>query len=176
MERSAKAEDNLGLVRHIAQKFLSTGIEFDELISEGTVGLVKAANTYDESKGIKFATYACRCITNEILMFLRKAKKYQSDMPLTWINSEGDDFEITEVFAHLANYDNYCFEDYEERRDLRDAVARLGERDRQIIEMRYYQEKTQGEISEILGISQSYISRLEKRVLQKLRGELHEVY
>jgi len=171
MERSAKAEDNIGLVYHIAQKF--PNMDFDEAISAGSLGLVKAANTFDESKGFKFATYAARCIYNEILMELRRNRKQPQCFSLTQ-ESENGEFDITEVFESLAHHDHYRFEDYEERRDLRDAVARLGERDRQIIEMRYYQEKTQTEIAAAIGVSQSYICRLERRILKQLRRELHE--
>ena len=169
------AAEHIGLVYHIAKKY--TNIEFDDAISAGSLGLVKAANTFDESRGFKFATYASRCINNEILMFLRKENPWREfTLPMIWVNEEGNDFEFTEVCANFAHYDDDPLEREAEFMDLRNAVSKLNERERLIIQMRFYENKTQSETAKVVGVEQSYISRLERLILKKLKGELNEKY
>ena len=167
------AAEHLGLVRYIANKY--PNMDFDDAVSAGSLGLVKAANTFDESKGFKFATYAARCINNEILMFIRCEKKHRHGLSIDFaINNEGEEYNAAEFTEEWGYYDDTSLEREAEFMDLRTAVSKLTERERQIIELRYYGEKSQKQVADFLGISQSYISRLERRILKKLKGKLNE--
>ena len=164
---------------YIAKKFDSTGINVEDLISIGTIGLIKAVNTFVPSKGIKLATYASRCIENEILMFLRKNQNRRHELSIDEpLNSDGDGNELllSDVLGTEPDTVSRDLEHDAERSMVRRAVSHLQERERLIMELRYglggRREHTQKEVADIIGISQSYISRLEKRILKSLRGEL----
>ena len=170
---------NLRLVVYIAKKFDSTGINVEDLISIGTIGLIKAVNTFVPSQGIKLATYASRCIENEILMFLRKNQNRRHELSIDEpLNSDGDGNELllSDVLGTEPDTVSRDLEHDAERSMVRRAVSHLQERERLIMELRYglggRREHTQKEVADIIGISQSYISRLEKRILKSLRGEL----
>jgi len=173
---------NLRLVVYIAKKFESTGIGIEDLISIGTIGLIKAVNTFSPNKNIKLATYASRCIENEILMFLRKSsqQKYEIsiDEPLN-IDWDGNELLLSDVLGTDNDIVNINIENEVERDLLLSAVGRLGTREKQIMEMRFGlkdgQERTQKEVADRIGISQSYISRLEKRIIKRLRKELERL-
>lgn len=173
---------NLRLVVYIAKKFESTGIGIEDLISIGTIGLIKAVNTFSISKNIKLATYASRCIENEILMFLRKSNQYKYeisiDEPLN-IDWDGNELLLSDVLGTDNDIVNINIESEVERGLLRSAVDRLGIREKQIMEMRFGlcdgKERTQKEVADEIGISQSYISRLEKRIIKRLKKELERL-
>ncbi|MCL2018452.1 MAG: RNA polymerase sporulation sigma factor SigE [Oscillospiraceae bacterium] len=173
---------NLRLVVYIAKKFESTGIGIEDLISIGTIGLIKAVNTFSPVKNIKLATYASRCIENEILMFLRKtgSQKYEIsiDEPLN-IDWDGNELLLSDVLGTENDIVNVNIENEVERDLLLSAIARLGNREKQIMEMRFGLidglERTQKEVADSIGISQSYISRLEKRIIKRLRKELERL-
>lgn len=173
---------NLRLVVYIAKKFESTGIGLEDLVSIGTIGLIKAVNTFCPTKNIKLATYASRCIENEILMFLRKSSQYRNDLsidePLN-IDYDGNELLLSDVLGTEEDVVNKGIETEAEREILRSAVAELGSREREIMEMRFGlidgKEKTQKEVAEQIGISQSYISRLEKKIIHKLRVKLESI-
>ncbi len=172
-------EHNLRLVVYIARRFENTGVNIEDLISIGTIGLIKAIGTFNSSKNIKLATYASRCIENEILMHLRKISAQRTeisfDEPLNtdWV---GNELLLSDVLGTDADEVSRPLEEDVERTLLREAVARLGERDRHIITLRFglggTHEYTQKEVADQMGISQSYISRLEKRIILRLRREL----
>ena len=170
---------NLRLVVFIARRFESTGIHLEDLISIGTIGLIKGVNTYRRDKNIKLATYASRCIENEILMHIRKTSNQKAEISLDEpINLDGDGNELV-LSDILGTDENMVTGQLEEEVDLmllRQALSQLPQREREIVNMRFglegIQERTQKEVAEYLGISQSYISRLEKRIMQKLRKEL----
>ena len=172
---------NLRLVVYIAKKFESTGIGLEDLISIGTIGLIKAVNTFCPTKKIKLATYASRCIENEILMFLRKATQYRGevsiDEPLN-IDWDGNELLLSDILGTDADVVSRNIEQESERELLRSAVSELGTREREIMELRFGlvdgKEKTQKEVAQAIGISQSYISRLEKKIIRKLRGTLQQ--
>ena len=167
---------------YIAKKFESTGIGLEDLVSIGTIGLIKAVNTFCPTKNIKLATYASRCIENEILMFLRKSSQYRNDLsidePLN-IDYDGNELLLSDVLGTDDDVVNKGIETEAEREILRMAVADLGEREREIMEMRFGlidgKEKTQKEVADQIGISQSYISRLEKKIIKKLRIKLESI-
>lgn len=173
---------NLRLVVYIAKKFESTGIGIEDLVSIGTIGLIKAVKTFCPSKNIKLATYASRCIENEILMFLRKSSQYKNeisiDEPLN-IDWDGNELLLSDILGTEEDTVNGGIENEAEKTVLLEAVERLPERERSIMKMRFGltdgKEKTQKEVADIIGISQSYISRLEKRIIKKLRRELEKV-
>ena len=177
--RQTLIEHNLRLVVYIARRFENTGVNIEDLISIGTIGLIKSIGTFKPDKNIKLATYASRCIENEILMFLRKKSARRAevsiDEPLN-TDWDGNELLLSDVLGTDGDEVMKPIEDDEERRMLMDAVARLDERERTIILMRFgldgYEELTQKEVAELLGISQSYISRLEKRIILRLRSEL----
>ncbi len=179
--RDALITHNLRLVVYIAKKFESTGIGIEDLISIGTIGLIKAVNTFSPDKNIKLATYASRCIENEILMFLRKANQYRSEIsieePLN-IDWDGNELLLSDVLGTDDDVVNENIENEAERKLLLDSVARLPERERFIMEKRFGlvdgKEMTQKEVADLIGISQSYISRLEKRIIKRLRKELEK--
>ncbi len=176
--RGLLIERNLRLVVYIARKFESTGIGIEDLVSIGTMGLIKAVGSFRSDKGIKLATYASRCIENEILMYIRKHSQTRCevslDEPLN-VDWDGNELLLSDVLD--TGEDSVCeeFAAKEERRLVRRAVAALAPRERQIIELRYgltgKRELTQKEVADLLGISQSYISRLEKRIIEGLRRE-----
>lgn len=170
---------NLRLVVYIAKKFESTGICVDDLVSIGTIGLIKAVNTFSPTKNIKLATYASRCIENEILMFLRKTSQHKNDIsidePLN-IDWDGNELLLSDILGTDEDTVNSGIEDDAEKAVLRETVYRLPERERIIMEMRFGlktgKEMTQKEVADVIGISQSYISRLEKKIIKKLKKEL----
>ena len=177
--RSLLIERNLRLVVYIAKKFENTGTGIEDLISIGTVGLIKAINTFKSDKNIKLATYASRCIENEILMYIRKNSSRRCeisiDEPLN-VDWDGNELLLSDILGSEEDEVTYEFEIREERRRVREAVAELGERERVIIEMRYgmngRREMTQKEVADVMGISQSYISRLEKRIIADLKAKI----
>ena len=170
---------NLRLVVYIAKKFASTGICVDDLVSIGTIGLIKAVNTFSPEKNIKLATYASRCIENEILMFLRKSSQHRNDIsidePLN-IDWDGNELLLSDILGTDEDTVNSSIEDDAEKAVLRETVASLPQRERIIMEMRFGmktgKEMTQKEVADVIGISQSYISRLEKKIIKKLKKEL----
>lgn len=172
-------EHNLRLVVYIARKYESSGTPVEDLISIGTIGLIKAISTFRPEKNIKLATYASRCIQNEILMHLRKISPLRGevsiDEPLN-VDWDGNELLLSDVLGTDEDDAVRPVEDKAERDLLREAVSRLPEREREIISMRFgldgRREMTQKEVADKLGISQSYISRLEKRIVAKLRDEL----
>ena len=177
--RALLIEHNLRLVVYIAKKFENAGTGIEDLISIGTVGLIKAINTFRADKNIKLATYASRCIENEILMYIRKNSNRRCeisiDEPLN-VDWDGNELLLSDILGSEEDEVTYEFEIREERRRVREAVAGLGAREREIIEMRYgmngRREMTQKEVADVLGISQSYISRLEKRIIAELREKI----
>lgn len=173
---------NLRLVVYIAKKFESTGICIEDLISIGTIGLIKAVNTFCPQKNIKLATYASRCIENEILMYLRKNQGQKNeisiDEPLN-IDWDGNELLLSDILGTEPDSINRPIEDEAERSILLKAVGRLDEREQKIMRLRFglmgQEEKTQKEVADEIGISQSYISRLEKRIIKKLKHELEAI-
>lgn len=173
---------NLRLVVYIAKKFESTGIGIEDLISIGTIGLIKAVNTFCPEKNIKLATYASRCIENEILMFLRKSSQYRSeisiDEPLN-IDWDGNELLLSDVLGTDEDIVNRGIEAEAEKSVLRQAIDGLEPREKRIMQMRFGllggREKTQKEVADEIGISQSYISRLEKKIIRRLKAEMEQV-
>lgn len=179
--RKKLIEHNLRLVVYIAKKFDNTGVGVEDLISIGTIGLIKGINTFNRNKNIKLATYASRCIENEILMHLRKTSKTKLevsiDEPLN-VDWDGNELLLSDI---LGTDEDLIYRDMEndvERKLLFSAIAKLTGRERMIIELRYGlntadgEEKTQKEVADMLGISQSYISRLEKKIMLRLKKEI----
>ena len=180
--RTALIERNLRLVVYIAKKFENTGIMVEDLISVGTIGLIKAVNTFNPDKKIKLATYASRCIENEILMYLRRTNKVKGEIsfyePLN-TDWDGNELLLSDI---LGSDENNVFEFIEEEVDktlLVIAMDSLNNREHEIISLRFglngCLEKTQKEVADLLGISQSYISRLEKRIIKKLKKEINKM-
>lgn len=180
--RSMLIERNLRLVVYIARKFENTGINIEDLISIGTIGLIKAVNTFNPERKIKLATYASRCIENEILMYLRRNNKVRAevsfDEPLN-IDWDGNELLLSDV---LGTEDDIITRDLEaqvDRKILMKALHTLSDREKQIMELRFGlnggEGKTQKDVADMLGISQSYISRLEKRILKRLRKEFEKM-
>ena len=173
---------NLRLVVYIARKFESTGIYIEDLISIGTIGLIKAVETFHPEKNIKLATYASRCSENEILMHLRKTAQYRNeisiDEPLN-VDWDGNELLLSDLLGTEEDVVNRGIENEAERNMLHEAVRQLSPRERQIMEMRFGlidgKEKTQKEVADLIGISQSYISRLEKKIIKRLRTRLEEL-
>jgi len=181
--KSVLIERNLRLVVYIARKFENTGVGVEDLVSIGTIGLIKAVNTFDPNKKIKLATYASRCIENEILMYLRRNNKTKSevsfDEPLN-IDWDGNELLLSDVLGTENDIIYKCLEEEVDRKLLNLALQKLNSRERRIMELRFglqegATEKTQKEVADMLGISQSYISRLEKRILKRLRKEIHRM-
>ena len=172
-------EHNLRLVGYLAKRFENTGVNIEDLISIGTIGLIKAVNTFNSSKNIKLATYASRCIENEILMYLRKIGSQRTevsfDEPLN-TDWDGNELLLSDILGTDEDEVGRPLEDDAERRMLMEAVDTLDGREREIILLRFGladgREYTQKEVAELLGISQSYISRLEKRIIERLRREM----
>lgn len=180
--RAMLIERNLRLVVYIARKFENTGINIEDLVSIGTIGLIKAVNTFDPTKKIKLATYASRCIENEILMFLRRNNKIRSEVSFDEpLNTDWDGNEL--LLSDVLGTDNDTIyrdiEDEVDRKILRIALSHLSDRERKIMELRFglngQEEKTQKDVADLLGISQSYISRLEKRIIKRLRKEFNKM-
>lgn len=177
--RSLLIEHNLRLVVYIARRFEQVGTSIEDLISIGTVGLIKAINTFRSDKNIKLATYASRCIENEILMYIRKRSNARGevsiDEPLN-VDWDGNELLLSDVLGSDEESIDTELQQEEERRTLRAAVQSLPPRERLIIEMRFgfdnRREMTQKEVADLLGISQSYISRLEKKIIAELRREI----
>lgn len=182
-ENNAKSiliERNLRLVVYIARKFENTGINVEDLISIGTIGLIKAINTFNTERNIKLATYASRCIENEILMYLRRNSKTKTevsiDEPLN-VDWEGNELLLSDI---LGTDNDIIFRDIEDEVDknlLKAAINKLSQREKKIVQLRFGmtpkgEEKTQKEVADMLGISQSYISRLEKRIIGRLKKEI----
>ncbi len=179
--RDVLIEHNLRLVVYIAKRFENTGVGIEELVSIGTVGLIKAISTFNKDKNIKLATYASRCIENEILMFIRKTSVHKRevsiDEPLS-VDWDGNELLLSDILGSESESISKKMEEDEERRFIREAVEGLNKRERVIIEMRYglngREELTQKEVADLLGISQSYISRLEKKIMVELRKKIEE--
>ena len=180
--KSTLIERNLRLVVYIARKFENTGIGVEDLVSIGTIGLIKAVNTFDPSKRIKLATYASRCIENEILMYLRRNCKIKSeisfDEPLN-IDWDGNELLLSDILGTENDLVYKFIEDEVEKELLCIAMNKLSKRERRIMELRFglgnEREKTQKEVADMLGISQSYISRLEKRIIKRLKKEINRM-
>ncbi len=172
---------NLRLVVYIARKFENTGVGIEDLVSIGTIGLIKAVNTFRPSKKIKLATYASRCIENEILMYLRKTAKSKNEMsidePLN-VDWDGNELLLSDVLGSDSDSVNRNIEYQDEKKQLLRCVKNLSDRERQIMTMRFglfgSKEYTQKQVADIMGISQSYISRLEKRIVEKLKREIEK--
>lgn len=173
-------ERNLRLVVYIARKFENTGVGIEDLVSIGTIGLIKAVNTFDPRKKIKLATYASRCIENEILMYLRRNNKTRGEIsfeePLN-IDWDGNELLLSDVLGTDGDIIYKSLDEEVDRKLLRLALQKLSQRERIIMELRFGlnngEEKTQKEVADQLGISQSYISRLEKRIVKRLKKEIY---
>lgn len=172
-------EHNIRLVIYIAKKFENTNVDNDDLISIGSIGLIKAINSYKADKNIKIATYASKCIENEILMYLRKISKYQKDIsfdePLN-VDSEGNELSLNDLVPTDRNLPQNDLEDKSEKKLLWQILNNLNPREKDIMIMRFGllgdEEKTQKEVADDMGISQSYISRLEKKIIARIRKEM----
>ena len=179
--RNRLIEHNLRLVVYIAKKFDNTGIGVEDLISIGTIGLIKAINTFNPLKNIKLATYASRCIENEILMYLRRNNKVKMevsiDEPLN-VDWDGNELLLSDILGTDENIISKNLEDEVDRKLLHLALEKLSDRERVIIELRFGintrdgKERTQKEVADLMGISQSYISRLEKKIMKRLKKEI----
>lgn len=179
--RSLLIEHNLRLVVYIAKKFDNTCVGVEDLISIGTIGLIKAINTFNPEKNIKLATYASRCIENEILMYLRRNNKTRMevsiDEPLN-VDWDGNELLLSDILGTDEDIIYRGLEDETEKKLLNNAISRLSSRERKIVELRYGlrseegTEMTQKEVADLLGISQSYISRLEKKIMKRLKKEI----
>ena len=177
--RQILVERNLRLVVYIAKKFENTGIGIEDLISIGTIGLAKGVNTFNADKKIKLATYASRCIENEILMYLRRTNKVKGevsiDEPLNK-DCDGNELLLSDILGTDPDITYRNLEDEVDRRLLRECISKLNSREKNIMEMRFGfitgNEKTQKEVADELGISQSYISRLEKKIINKMKKEM----
>jgi RNA polymerase sporulation-specific sigma factor len=175
-------ERNLRLVVYIARKFENTGVGVEDLVSIGTIGLIKAINTFNPSKNIKLATYASRCIENEILMYLRRNNKVKTeisiDEPLN-IDWDGNELLLSDILGTDNDIIHRSIEDEVDRELLNTAMKKLSIREKRIMELRFGLangiEKTQKEVADMLGISQSYISRLEKRIISRLKKEINRM-
>jgi len=180
--RSTLIERNLRLVVYIARKFENTGINIEDLISIGTIGLIKAVNTFKLDKKIKLATYASRCIENEILMYLRRNNKLRSeisfDEPLN-VDWDGNELLLSDVLGTDSDIITKDLESNVDKDLLKDALSQLTDREKQIMELRFglagEEEKTQKDVADMLGISQSYISRLEKKIIKRLQKTFNKM-
>ena len=177
--RNTLIEHNLRLVVYIARRFENTGVNLEDLISIGTIGLIKAVNTFRPDRNIKLATYSSRCIENEILMHIRKIANQKTEVSLDEpINTDwdGNELLLSDVLGTDGDIVMRPLEDDVDHQLLRQALGRLPEREKQIVSMRFglggRREKTQKEVADLMGISQSYISRLEKRIMLRLRREI----
>lgn len=179
--RQTLIEHNLRLVVYIARRFENTGVNLEDLISIGTIGLIKAVNTFSVERNIKLATYASRCIENEILMYLRKTAQLKNEIslddPLN-VDWDGNELLLSDLLGSDPDIVNRGIEQESEKQTLLRAVEKLDPREKQIMELRFglnrQKEHTQKEVADALGISQSYISRLEKRILHRLKTEMEK--
>ena len=169
-------EHNLRLVVFLAKKYENTGIDLEDLVSIGTIGLIKGINTFSRGKNIKLATYASRCIDNEILMYLRKTKKQKTEVSIDAslsYDSEGNELHLEDILGTDKDLVTKGIEDKSDKKRVVEEIMRLNPRDRDIIILRYglfgHDEMTQKEVADMLGISQSYISRIEKKVIKRLK-------
>ena len=176
MAKDKLIEHNLRLVVFLAKKYENVKTDLEDLVSIGTIGLIKAINTYSIDKNIKLATYASRCIDNEILMYLRKNKKTNSEVSLEEslsYDSEGNELHLEDIIGTDKDIITKSIEDKNDKKLMLKEIEKLNKRDKKIMTMRYgllgEEEKTQKEVADILGISQSYISRIEKKVIKRLR-------
>jgi len=174
--RNKLIEHNLRLVVFLSKKYENTGVDLEDLVSIGTIGLIKGVNTYKLDKNIKLATYASRCIDNEILMFLRKNKRRKGEISFEdslSYDSEGNELHLEDILGTAEDIVTRPLEEEIEKKILYEELVKLNDRDKEIMMLRYglcgRSEKTQKEVAEILGISQSYISRIEKKVINKLK-------
>ena len=180
--RSTLIERNLRLVVYIARKFENTGVAIEDLISVGTIGLIKAVNTFNPEKKIKLATYASRCIENEILMYLRRNTKVKAEVsfyePLN-IDWDGNELLLSDILGTENDTVYNLIEDEVDKQLLFLALKNLNDREKEIVKLRFglsgKPEKTQKEVADILGISQSYISRLEKKIINRLKKEINKM-
>ena len=180
--KSILIERNLRLVVYIARKFENTGVGVEDLVSVGTIGLIKAVNTFNPDKKIKLATYASRCIENEILMYLRRNSKVKAEIsfyePLN-IDWDGNELLLSDILGTENNTVYNLIEDEVDRELLFTAMKNLSKREKEIVQLRFglqgYKEKTQKEVADMLGISQSYISRLEKKIIKRLKKEINKM-
>ncbi|GAA0176983.1 RNA polymerase sporulation sigma factor SigE [Clostridium sediminicola] len=180
--RTILIERNLRLVVYIAKKFENSGIVVEDLISVGTIGLIKAVNTFDPSKNIKLATYASRCIENEILMYLRRNNKIKAEIsfyePLN-TDWDGNELLLSDILGTENDMVYNLIEDEVDKQLLLIAMKKLSDREKEIVRLRFglngKDEKTQKQVADILGISQSYISRLEKRIIKRLKKEISKM-
>ena len=170
-------EHNLRLVVFLAKKYENTGVDLEDLVSIGTIGLIKGINTFHRGKNIKLATYASRCIDNEILMYLRKNKKTKTEVSIDAslsYDSEGNELHLEDVLGTEDDIVTKSIEDEDDKKIMVEEIKRLNKRDRDILILRYglfgVEEKTQKEVADMLGISQSYISRIEKKVIKRLKN------
>ena len=177
--RQILVERNLRLVVYIAKKFENTGVGIEDLVSIGTIGLMKSINTFKVNKNIKLATYASRCIENEILMFLRKSNRLKGEVSIDEpLNQDGDGNELllSDILGTDGDIVSKGIEDEVDKSLLRICMEKLNSREKNIMELRYGfktgDEKTQKEVADMLGISQSYISRLEKKIISKMKKEI----
>lgn len=175
--RSKLIEHNLRLVVFLSKKYENTGVDLEDLVSIGTIGLIKGINTYKSDKNIKLATYASRCIDNEILMFLRKNKKRRSEVSFEdslSYDSEGNELHLEDILGTDSNIVTQGLENETDKKELYQEIEKLNARDKQIMVLRYglydNEEMTQKEVASLLGISQSYISRIEKKVIKRLKA------
>lgn len=172
-------EHNLRLVVYIAKKFENTGVGLEDMISIGTIGLMKAINTFNSNKNIKLATYASKCIENEILMYLRKSIKTKNEISFDEpLNKDGDGNELllSDILGTSDDLTSQRIEDEVDKKLLKSSISKLNKREKNIMELRFGfitgNEKTQKEVADMLGISQSYISRLEKKIITKMKKEI----
>ena len=177
--RQLLVEHNLRLVVYIAKKFENTGIGIEDLVSIGTIGLMKAINTFNADKNIKLATYASRCIENEILMYLRRSTKLKSEVSIDEpLNKDGDGNELllSDILGTPEDITSQRMEDEVDQKLLKASISKLNKREKTIMELRFGfstgDEKTQKEVADMLGISQSYISRLEKKIINKMKKDI----
>ena len=177
--RQILVERNLRLVVYIAKKFENTGVGIEDLVSIGTIGLMKAINTFNLGKNIKLATYASRCIENEILMYLRRSNKIKGEISIDEpLNQDGDGNELllSDILGTDPDVTSRAIEDEVDKKLLKASIEKLTNREKNIMELRFGfitgDEKTQKEVADMLGISQSYISRLEKKIISKMKKEI----
>jgi RNA polymerase sporulation-specific sigma factor len=177
--RKLLVEHNLRLVVYIAKKFENTGVGIEDLVSIGTIGLMKAINTFNSEKKIKLATYASRCIENEILMYLRRSNRLKSEISIDEpLNQDGDGNELllSDILGTEEDITSRRLEDEVDQKLLKASISKLNKREKDIMELRFGfitgNEKTQKEVADMLGISQSYISRLEKKIIGKMKKEI----
>lgn len=180
--RSTLIERNIRLVVYIARKFENTGVAVEDLVSVGNIGLIKAVNTFDPEKKIKLATYASRCIENEILMYLRRNAKVKAEIsfyePLN-IDWDGNELLLSDILGTENDTVYHLIEDEVDKQLLFLAMKNLSDREKEIVKLRFglfgTKEKTQKEVADMLGISQSYISRLEKKIIKRLKKEMNRM-